>query len=105
MEMGSPTLGTPGGPVPILLPLLAHLSVGELVPGLLPVGEDLPEHHAEAPDIALGGEFTIQDALGRHPADGQHGPAPHLPTAGLSARQGCSCFPSPIPGPTNEAPG
>lgn len=57
---------------------VAHLTVGQLVPGLLAVGEDLPQDHAEAPDVALGGELPVHDALRRHPADRQHGAPTHL---------------------------
>lgn len=46
-----------------------HLTVGQLVPGLFAVGENLPEDHAEAPDVALRGELPVHDALRRHPAD------------------------------------
>ena len=69
----------------ILLPLCVfpvfvptHLTVGQLVPGLFPVGEDLPEDHAEAPDVALRGELPVHDALRRHPADRQHRASAHL---------------------------
>jgi len=55
-----------------------HLAVGQLVPRLLAVGEDLPEDHAEAPDVALRGELPVHDALRRHPADGQHRASAHL---------------------------
>lgn len=54
------------------------LVVGELVPGLLAVGEDLPQHHAEAPHITLCGEPPIHDALWGHPANGQHRVTTHL---------------------------
>lgn len=80
----------------------ADLGVGELVPGLLAVGEDLPEHHAEAPHVALGGELAVEDALGRHPADGQHGAAPHLRGRWVTGGQPptSTLFP-----PTEVAPG
>ena len=52
--------------------VLTHLTVGQLVPGLLAVGEDLPEDHAEAPDVALCGELPVHDALWGHPADREH---------------------------------
>lgn len=41
--------------------------------GHLPVGEHLPHQHAESPDIRLGGEVTLQDGLGGHPAQGHPG--------------------------------
>ena len=57
-----------------------YLIVGQLVPGLLPVGEDLPEHHPQAPHVTLCGELPVHDALWGHPADRQHGVTPHLNT-------------------------
>lgn len=56
----------------------SDLIVGELVPGLFPVGEDLPQHHAEAPNVALCGEPPVHDALWWHPADWQHCMTAHL---------------------------
>lgn len=47
----------------------SDLIVGELVPGLLAVGEDLPQHHSKAPHITLCGEPPVHDALWGHPAN------------------------------------
>lgn len=55
-----------------------HLTVGQLVPGLFAVGEDLPEDNTEAPDVALRGELPVHDALRGHPADRQHRTSAHL---------------------------
>lgn len=62
----------------IKLSIPTHLTVGQLVPGLFAVGEDLPEDHAEAPDVALRGELPVHDALRGHPADWQHRASTHL---------------------------
>ena len=56
----------------------SDLVVGELVPGLLAVREDLPQHHAEAPHVTLCGEPPVHDALRGHPADRQHRVTAHL---------------------------
>lgn len=53
--------------------LCTHLAVRQLVPRLFSIGENLPEDHAEAPDVALRGELPVHDALRGHPADRQHG--------------------------------
>lgn len=58
--------------------MLSDLIVRELVPWLLAVGEDLPQHHAEAPHVTLCGEPPVHDALRGHPADGQHRMTAHL---------------------------
>lgn len=50
-----------------------YLVVGELVPRLFPVGEDLPQNHPQTPHVALCGELSVHDAFRRHPADWQHG--------------------------------
>jgi len=50
---------------------LHHLLVGEAVVGLQPVAEDLPQHHAERPDVRVRAELAVRDGLRRHPADGQ----------------------------------
>ena len=55
-----------------------YLAVGELVPGLFPIGEDLPEDHSKAPDITLRGELPVHDALRRHPANRKHRTPTHL---------------------------
>lgn len=47
----------------VRLPAVGHLSMGE----------HLPHQHAEGPDIRLGGEVTLQDGLGGHPAQGHPG--------------------------------
>lgn len=52
------------------MPGRADLGIGELVPGLLSVGEDLPEHNPEAPHITLSAELAVKDTLRRHPANG-----------------------------------
>lgn len=57
---------------------LLYLCVWELKPRLLPIGEDLPEDHPEAPDVALRCELPVHDALRRHPADRQHGVSSNL---------------------------
>lgn len=54
------------------LPVPPHLAVGQLIPGLFAVREDLPEDHAEAPDVALRCELPVHDAFRGHPADWQH---------------------------------
>ena len=56
----------------------SDLVVGELVPGLLAVREDLPQHHTEAPHVTLCGEPPVHDALRGHPADRQHRVTAHL---------------------------
>lgn len=56
----------------------SDLIVGELVPGLLAIGEDLPQHHSQTPHIALCGESPVHDALWGHPADRQHRMTAHL---------------------------
>jgi len=45
-----------------------YLVVGQFKPRLSPVGEYLPQQDAEAPDVGLNSERSIQQALGRHPA-------------------------------------
>lgn len=57
---------------------LLYLCVWELEPGLLPICENLPEDHPEAPDVTLCCEFPVHDALWRHPADRQHGVSSNL---------------------------
>lgn len=47
-----------------------YLVVAQLEPGLLPVGEDLPQDDSETPHIALRGELPVHDALRWHPANG-----------------------------------
>lgn len=49
-----------------------YLIIGELEPRLLAVGENLPQDDAEAPYIALGGEFAVHYAFRRHPANRKH---------------------------------
>lgn len=56
----------------------SHLTVGQLIPGLFAIREDLPEDHAEAPDVTLRCELPVHDAFGGHPADGQHGAPANL---------------------------
>lgn len=46
-----------------------YLIVTQLKPRLLPIGKDLPQDDAKAPDVAFRGEFPVHDALGGHPAD------------------------------------
>ena len=60
-------------PLEIQLPTCQHLVVCLPTMGHLPVGEHLPHQHAESPDVRLGGEVTLQDGLGRHPAQGHPG--------------------------------
>lgn len=83
-------------------------------------GEDLPEQHPEGPHIALRGVHLVEDALGRHPLQGQPslqeaegvspqgggegGAAPQAATSrpwSLSALWGqpCVCQPAPAPRP------
>lgn len=93
---GRPAGGDPQGE--------ADLCVGELVPGLLAVGEDLPEHHTEAPHVALGGELAVEDALGRHPADGQHRAASHLPAGRRRVTSRGRPHPQPLPAQTRPQP-
>jgi len=66
----------------------SDLIVGQLVPRLLAVGEDLPQHHAEAPHVTLCGEPPVHDALWRHPADRQHRMTAHLQGEGGREREG-----------------
>lgn len=86
-----PWMEVPTGP-------LLYLCVRELEPWLLAVGEDLPQDDPEAPHVALRREPPVHDALGGHPADGEHGVSSHLegveteaqrawPMAGIS--RGC----------------
>ena len=53
-------------------PLVQHqlhdLVVRFVLEGQLPVGEELPDHHSEGPDVAHGGEAGAGDGLGGHPA-------------------------------------
>lgn len=56
----------------------AHLVVGQLVPGLFAIREDLPQHDPQAPDVTFCGELPVHDALWRHPANGQHRVATNL---------------------------
>lgn len=49
-----------------------YLVVGKLEPWLLAVGENLPQNDAEAPHVALGGEFAVHYAFRRHPANRKH---------------------------------
>lgn len=58
--------------------ILQHLIIGQLKPRLLAVGEDLPQDDAEAPHVTLRAELPVHDALGWHPANGQHGVTAHL---------------------------
>ena len=51
---------------------VTHLFIGVSVVGLFAVGEDLPEDHAVAPDVAFRGEATVLHALWRHPTYRQH---------------------------------
>lgn len=53
--------------------VLLYLVIGELVPRLLSIGEDLPQDHPQTPDVALCGELSVHDAFRWHPADWQHG--------------------------------
>lgn len=55
-----------------------HLAIGQLIPWLFPIGEDLPEDHAKAPDVALRRELPVHDALRGHPADWEHCTSTHL---------------------------
>lgn len=55
-----------------------YLSVGQLEPWLFAVGEDLPHDDTEAIHVTLGAELPVHDALGWHPANGQHGVSAHL---------------------------
>lgn len=66
----------------VLSPPATHLIVGQLVPGLFAVCEDLPQHDPQAPDVTLCGELPVHDALWRHPADGQHRVATDLAEKG-----------------------
>lgn len=52
---------------------ISYLIIGELVPRLFAVGEDLPENNSQTPNIALRGKLSVHDALRGHPADWQHG--------------------------------
>ena len=63
----------------------ADLGVGELGPGLLAVGEDLPENHPKAPHVTLRSELPIHDAFRGHPANGEHGMSSHLKGAETEA--------------------
>lgn len=58
--------------------ILQHLVIRQLKPWLLAVGEDLPHDDAEAPHVTLCAELPVHDALGWHPANGQHGVTTHL---------------------------
>lgn len=49
-----------------------YLIIGQLVPRLFSVSEDLPQNHPQTPDVALCGELSVHDAFRRHPADWQH---------------------------------
>ena len=72
--------------------LWPYLVVGELVPRLLAVAEDLPQHDAVAPHVRLDSEGPVQDALWRHPADRQHGRVTsHLRQDGQLGRAAWSC--------------
>lgn len=51
---------------------LHYLIIGELVPRLFSISEDLPQNHPQTPDVALCGELSVHDAFRRHPADWQH---------------------------------
>lgn len=51
---------------------LHYLIIGELVPWLFSISEDLPQNHTQTPDVALCGELSVHDAFRRHPADWQH---------------------------------
>lgn len=62
----------------ILTELCVYLVVGELVPGLFPIGKYFPQHYSKAPDVTLGGELSVHDAFRWHPADRQHGVTAHL---------------------------
>ena len=60
--------------------------------GPLPAGDDLPQQHAEGPDVGLGGGDAVKQRLGRHPQHRQlalsHLPVVvtlvHVPEYGLS---------------------
>lgn len=64
--------------------LLYDLVVGQLVPWLLPVGHDLPQHHSEAPAVALYGELPVNYWLGSHPSDRKQRLSAHLLVKGRS---------------------
>lgn len=76
--------GTPLGVSPSggLAQPTAYLIVGQLVPGLFAICEDLPQHNPQAPDVTFRGEFSVHDTLWRHPANGQHRVATDLAKKG-----------------------
>lgn len=49
-----------------------YLIVGELVPRLFSIGEDLPKNNSQTPNVALCGELSVHDAFRGHPTNGQH---------------------------------
>ena len=51
------------------LPWLPYLHAGHVAVRLPPVGEHLPEEHAEAPDVAGRAELAEVDGLGGVPGE------------------------------------
>ena len=51
--------------------LVAAAGVGHVAQG-----HHLPQQDAKGPDVRLGGEDAVEESLGRHPLDRQHGLAP-----------------------------
>ena len=52
---------------------LYHLAVAVAVVRLQTEAVDLPEHHPEGPDVRLGGELAVENALRWHPPHRQQG--------------------------------